>query len=164
MNPLIEYQQPPGAYAFHATNEENVDAIREDGIKHAIDTTSTTSSVEGALRKLGDDSPSPFDRTAITYCGVDAEFTGKMLPSHPDSEIHSHTVAIVVDVQEVIAPMYLADMTLASDLIDYLYGGAGTMLYADTPEEAVERYQESIIPVETPDDIASYADTSLMPN
>jgi hypothetical protein len=74
MNPLIEYQQPPGAYAFHATNEENVDAIREDGIKHAIDTTSTTSSVEGALRKLGDDSPSPFDRTAITYCGVDAKF------------------------------------------------------------------------------------------
>lgn len=77
---------------------------------------------------------------------------------------YSHIVAIVVDVQEVIAPMYLADMTLASDLIDYLYGGAGIMLHADTPEEAVERYQESIIPVETPDDIASYADTSLMPN
>ena len=53
--------------------------------------------------------------------------------------------------------MYLADMTLASDLIDYLYGGAGTMLYADTPEEAVERYQENIIPVETPDQMISRA-------
>lgn len=159
MNPLIEYQQPPGAYAFHTTKQENVDAIRQDGIKHAIDTSSTTSSVEGALRKLGYDSPFPFDQTAVTYCGVDAEFTGEMLPSHPDSELNSHTVAIVVDVQEIIAPMYLADMTLASDLIDYLYGGAGIMLHADTPEEAIEQYRESITPVETPDDIVSHADT-----
>jgi hypothetical protein len=161
MNPLIEYQQPPGAYAFHTTKEENADAIREDGIKHAIDTSSTTSSVERALSKLGYDSPFPFDRTAVTYCGVDAEFTGKMFSSHPGSEIHTNndSVAIVVDVQAIIAPMYLADMTLASDLIDYVYGGAGVMLHADTPEEAVEQYRESIRPVETPDDIASHADT-----
>jgi hypothetical protein len=132
-------------------------STQSERTEHAIDTTSTTSSVEGALRKLGDDSPSPFDRTTITYCGVDAKFAGKMLPSHPDSELYSHTVAIVVAVQEVIAPMYLADMTLASDLIDYLYGGAGIMLHADTPEEAVERYQENIIPVETPDQMISRA-------
>ena len=160
MNPLIEYQQPPGAYAFHTTKEENADAIREDGIKHAIDTSSTTSSVERALSKLGYDSPFPFDRTAVTYCGVDAEFKGKMFSSHPYSDLsHSDSVAIVVDVREIIAPMYLADMTFASDLIDYLYVGAGIMLHADTPEEAVEQYRESITPVETPDDIASHADT-----
>lgn len=32
------------------------------------------------------------------------------------------------------------------------------MLHADTPEQAVENYRDSITPVETPDDIASHAE------
>lgn len=158
MNPLSEYEQPVGAYAFHTTQQENADSIRDQGIKHTADTGSTTSSVETALTELGYDSPFPFDRTAVTYCGVDAAFSGEMLPSHPDSEFASDTVAIVIAVEEITAPMYLADMSLVSDLIDYLHGGAGVMLHADTPDQAVENYRDSITPVETPDDIASHAE------
>jgi|APHM01.1.fsa_nt_gi hypothetical protein len=160
MNPLSEYEHPVGAYVFHTTQQENIDSIREHGIKHTTDASSTTASIETALTELGYDSPFPFDRTAVTYCGVDAEFSGEMLPSHPDSEFNfnSNTVAIVVAVAEVTAPMHLADMSVAGDLIDYLYGGAGVMLHADTPDQVVENYRDSITVVETPDDIASHTE------
>lgn len=157
MNPLSEYEQPVGAYAFHTTQQENADSIREQGIKHTADTESTTSSIEAALTELGYDSPFPFDRTAVTYFHIDAEFTGEMLPSHPESVLNPNKVAIVIAVEEIAAPMYLADMDFASDLIDYLHGGAGVMLHSDTPEQAVENYRDSITAVETPDDIASHA-------
>lgn len=156
MNPLTEYKQPVGAYAFHTTQQENVDSIQEDGIKHTTDAGSTTASVEAALTELGYESPFPFDRTAVTYCGIDAEFSGEMLPSYPDSEFNSNKVAIVIAVEEITAPMYLADMSLVSDLIDYRYGGAGVMLHADTPDQAVENYRDSITAVETPNDIANH--------
>jgi len=156
MNPLTEYEQPVGTYAFHTTQQEHADSIREHGLKHTTDAGSTTSSIETALTELGYDSPFPFDRTAVTYCGVDAEFTSEMLPSHPHSEFNSNTVTIVIEVEEITAPMYLADMSLASDLIDYLHGGADIMLHADTPDQAVENYRDSITAVETPDDIASH--------
>jgi hypothetical protein len=77
MNPLSEYEQPVGAYAFHTTQQENADSIRDQGIKHTAHIGSTTSSIDRALTKLGYNSPFPFDRTAVTYCGVDAEFSGK---------------------------------------------------------------------------------------
>jgi hypothetical protein len=156
MNPLAEYEYPVGAYAFHTTQQKNVDSIQKSGIKHTTDAGSTTSSVEAALTELGYNSPFPFDRTAVTYCGVNAEFSGEMLPSHPDSEFTSNKVAIVIAVAEITVPMYLADMILASDLIDYLHGGADVMLHADTPDQAVEDYRDSITAVGTPDDIASH--------
>jgi hypothetical protein len=156
MNPLSEYEHPVGAYAFHTTQQENAGSIREHGLKHTADAGSTTSSIETVLTELGYDSPFPFDRTAVTYCHIDAAFSGEMLPSHPDSELTSDTVAIVIDVEEITAPMYLADMSLASDLIDYRHGGADIMIHADTPDQAVENYRDSITAVETPRDIASH--------
>jgi hypothetical protein len=68
--------------------------------------------------------------------------------------LNPNNVAIVIAVEEIAAPMYLADVSLASDLIDYLHGGSGAMFHSDTPEQAVENYRDSITAVETPDDIA----------
>lgn len=155
MHPLHEYERPVGVYAFHTTQQENVDSILKHGIKHTTDAGPDTSSIETALTKIGYDSPFPFDRTAVTYCGVDAEFSSEMLPSHSHSELHSNKVAIIIEVEEITSQMYLADMSLVSDLIDYLHGGVGIMLHAETPEQAAERYRDSITTIETPDDIAS---------
>lgn len=83
------------------------------------------------------------------------------LDSQTDTALMPDEVAIVIDVARITAPMYLADMSLISDLIDYLYEGADIMLYADTPGQAVERYRDSITLVETPADVAGYVDTGV---
>jgi hypothetical protein len=159
MNPLAEYAQPVGAYAFHTTQKENVESIRAQGISHTADTEGTTSSVAAVLNDLGYDSPFPFDRSAVVYCGVDADFSAEMLPSQSEHGLTDGLVTVVVAVDAITAPMYVADMSLAGDLLDYRYGGADIMLHADTPDKAVEAYRDSIEAVETPAEIATQAET-----
>jgi len=161
VNPLAEYEEPVGAFAFHQTHPENIDSIRAAGIKHTADPGSNTTTIDTVLTDLGYDSPFPFDRTAATYCHVDAAYVAETLASQTDTALMPDEVAIVIDVARITAPMYLADMSLISDLIDYLYEGADIMLYADTPGQAVERYRDSITLVETPADVAGYVDTGV---
>lgn len=159
MNPLTEYKDPVGAFAFHRTPRENIHSIQAKGIQRVKEPCSNTATIETVLSNLGYDSPFPFDRTNVTYCHVDAEYVAETLPSQTDSDLSSNDVTIVVDITEITAPMYLADMRHASDLIDYLHGGADVMLHADTPEQAVEQYRDSITPVDTPTDIAATVET-----
>ncbi len=161
MNPIAEYKEPVGAFAFHRTPRENIDSIQANGIKHTEDPASNTRTIDTVLSELNYDSPFPFDRTTVTYCHVDAEYVADTLPSRSDSKLSSTDVTIVVDVTQLTAPMFLADMALASDLIDYRYGGADVMLQADTPEQAIEQYRNSITPVDTPADIASHVETGI---
>lgn len=161
MNSLAEYKEPVGAFVFHQTHPENIESIRAAGIKHTTEPGSNSTTIDTVLTDLGYDSPFPFDRTTATYCHVDAAYVAETLPSQTDTALIRDEVAIVIDVARITAPMYLADMSLVSDLIDYLHGGADVMLYADKPDQAVERYRDSITLVETPADIASYVDIGV---
>jgi len=158
MNPLAEYQRPPGAFAFHHTNVDNVSSIRENGITTTQPIGADTSTIDEVLAELGYESPFPFDRTEVTYCYVDSEFTTDCLPSQNDSGLVSDDRAIVVAIEEIAAPMFLANMSHITDLLDYRHVGARIMIHSDTPEEAVERYQESIRAVETQEHIATGAE------
>ena len=62
----------------------------------------------------------------------------------------------VIDLEQITAPMYLADMSIITDLIDYACAGPEIMYHCSTPEEAVAGYHESITAVENISDIASY--------
>ncbi|POG55052.1 hypothetical protein AUR65_011525 [Haloferax marisrubri] len=52
--------------------------------------------------------------------------------------------------------MYLTDMQVVSDLIDYFYGGEDAMLRFDTIKEALAAYRESIQSVDSFSDIYTY--------
>ncbi|EMA15958.1 hypothetical protein [Haloarcula amylolytica] len=68
---------------------------------------------------------------------------------------------VVVDVEKLTTQLYIADMGHVSDLIDYHHVGPHIMMQSDTPEEAIEQYQENITKVETPADIAASLQTDI---
>lgn len=153
MNPLSKYQAPPGAYAFHCTDEENVDSIREDGILRSSGPDHDTSTIDAVLADLGYESPFPFGRTDVTYCHVDPE---DVIPPGDEASTLARDRAVVVDVDCLSAPLYLADMAFISDLIDYRHVGPDIMISADTPERVIDLYRQSIVSVDSREDIVTY--------
>lgn len=152
---LSEYHNSP-QYAFHLTRRENAERIRAEGIRRDAATEPDSSDIIQMLDELGCDDPFPFDRADVTYCHVDAAYVEAVSSSEDAGGLSMDDVVIVVDVTEIDAGMYLADMSIITDLIDYRYAGPDVMMHADTPEEAVERYRESITRVDGPTDIAAY--------
>jgi hypothetical protein len=150
---LSEYKRPPGAYAFHTTSCENVEPILESGVVRQDSDSPGNKDINAVLSEQGFTDPFPFDRSDVIYCHVDATYVEDTQKSLQEHGFNSDEVVIVVSVGAIDAPMYLADMSLVSDLIDYRHAGSGVMMHADTPEEAVQLYKESIVRVEGPDDI-----------
>lgn len=156
VNVLSRYQRA-GEYVFHSTSPECVASIRANGIRHDTGLETDSADIINILDELGYTDPFPFDRREATYCYVDAEYVTETLNSETDdaSVLNTDKAIIVIDATVIDAPMYLADMSVITDLIDYRYAGPEIMLHADTPEEVIELYKESITEVESPETIAS---------
>ena len=152
MGELSEYRQPHGKFAFHETDPENRESIRKHGIQRTEDSGVDITNIDTVLQELGYTDPFPFDRTEATYCHLDVEYIQE---ANEEFGTLISAVTVVVAVDEISAPMYLADMSLISDLIEYLYDGSTVMFHADSPEEIVRRYRKSITPVESVADICA---------
>lgn len=152
MEHLSAYADPPGAYAFHTTAPENVTSILEEGIRSDVELGSDSRNIIKALQELGYTDPFPFDRRGVTYCYTDASYVEELYLQGNDTGLIDDVV-FVVAVDEIDAPMYLANMGYMSDLTNYMYDGP--VICADSPDEAVQLYQDSIVEVTSPDDIGS---------
>jgi hypothetical protein len=95
----------------------------------------------------------------VVYAYVDAEYALGLISEYEgeDGWLASDAVLVVIDLAKVSAPMYVANMSIITDLIDYRYAGSENMMHAETPEQAVELYQQSIEPVSSWSDIEAYS-------
>lgn len=143
-------------YVFHKTPRENAEDIQAEGVRQDVERNVDSTDILAVLDELGYEDPFPFHREAVTYCHIDDEFVANTLQPHSEADLASPDVAIVVDSRKIEATMYLANMGILTDLLDYRYAGAEQMIHGDTPEEVVELYTESIQEVHTPADIDSY--------
>lgn len=146
-----EYKTPDGAYVYHTTDRDNVQSIRKRGLRRDVPPGPDTDTIAKVLQENGYGDRFPFDRNDSVYCHVDWRYVTEiqMSPLMPDE------VIIVVAVEAIEAPTYLANMAIASDLIGYQHGGPGVMIHANTLEEAISKYEESTERVDSPSDIAS---------
>lgn len=152
-----EYRSVP-EYAFHATQRGNLHGIRTDGIRADSPNIDSTTILD-ALDSLGYTDPFPFDRNGATYCYIDGDYAAGTLSEMAETGLATDDALVVVDLNEIDAPMFLADMSHITDLIDYHLVGIDAMLHADTPEEAVESYRRSIARVKNANDVVTYTDT-----
>jgi hypothetical protein len=152
---LSPYSDPPGAYVFHQTYCQNVESILEEGILRGQSGLNTNADIEEVLDDLGFVDPFPFDRSNVTYCHIDRTYVEESYQTLQESAFGSDEVIVVVAVENIDAPMYLADMSVISDLIGYRYSSADAMMYADSPEEVVQLYKESIVEIDGAKAIAS---------
>lgn len=144
--------------AFHSTERENIPSIRENGI-HADLIADDSEMIVDILEELGYDDPFPFDRREVNYAHIDPERVSKRLQRQREEERtgrSSKYVFFAIDMSRVDCPIYLANMSIITDLIDYDVGGARHMMYSDCPEESVEKYRDSISQVRTQEDIEQY--------
>jgi len=107
------------------------------------------------MNELGYSDPFPFSRKNVTYCHIDAEYV-KMIQGWENNSFNANKAVVVIDISKVNHPIYLADMSFITDLIDYKYAGPSNLMHAETPEESIELYKESIQKVNCPKDIQDY--------
>lgn len=146
---LEPYRFPEGRFAFHTTPRENVTSIREDGLQRSTASNSDTELTMEALTSRGYDDPFPFDRTAVVYCHLDASYVEEAHEMF--DEFANEDVVVVVDLDSVSAPLYLADMRAASEFIDHHVAPAATT--TETFDEAVTQYRESIVRLGSIDEV-----------
>ena len=143
-------------YVFHCADPANVESILDAGIEHTRPPGPDTQDAADVINSLASDTHFPFDRTNVVYCYTTPTYVAKTLR---DREHHSDffdDVVLVIDTTKINAPMYLADMSTVSDLLDYYYVDASIMIRYDTPTEALAAYDDSIQRVTSPADIAAY--------
>jgi len=148
---LSTYRVPDGKYAFHTTSPTNIESIHDHGLRRSNPENIDVGNIEFVLDELGYDDPFPFDRSQVIYCHVDPSYVESTL----SMDLAPSDAIVVVDVEKIEAPMYLADMSIISDLIDYRFAGPEAMMHGDSPAEVVQLYRESIVPVNSAADIAS---------
>lgn len=154
---LSKYRDPVGDFAFHSTQRRHVDAILEEGVRGQKQGLGDVGTIEEVLAEVGFEDPFPFDRSTATYCHIDPAYVEETFHSVREPGVASEEVVVVAEVAEVEASIYLADMSVISDLIDYRYFSVDAMIQTDSPEEVVERYKNSIVEVTGPADIAANA-------
>jgi len=123
-------------YVYHSTQSDNVESIQKNGLISGCKNSDSEYIVE-VMNELGYSDPFPFSRKNVTYCHIDAEYV-KMIQGWENNSFN------------------LADMSFITDLIDYKYAGPSNLMHAETPEESIELYKESIQKVNCPKDIQDY--------
>lgn len=151
---LSTYHTPAGAYAFHTTRAENVPSIRDRGLLCQISCNPDTEATIQTISNHDAGDRLPFDRDAVIYCHLNPTYVEETQSALAERGSPNDERVVVVDVSAVTAPMYVADMDLASDLVEANIA-PDSVLVADSPADAIRRYQESIVRVSRPDDIAS---------
>lgn len=139
---LSPYRRPNGRVAFHTTAREHVASIQKDGIRQSAACNSSSKTVTEALAARGYEDPSPFERDAVVYCHLDGDWVEEL--AKISDEFANDDLTVVVDLELVSAPLYLADESAISDLIDH-HVAPNAPTATETFDEAVQRYRESIV-------------------
>lgn len=139
---LEPYRRPNARFAFHTTTRENVASIRRDRIRQSAACNADTETTTEALASRGYEEPFPFERDAVVYCHPDSSYV-KAVSGLFDGFANDEVV-VVVDLNAVSAPLYLTDMTAASELIDH-HVASDAATTTETFDEAVQQYRESIV-------------------
>lgn len=142
-------------FALHITDRDNVASIREDGLKGSNTTNADTDLITEALRTEGHDSPFPFDRTRVVYCHVDP--TAVDWAHRVSTEFANTPAVVVVNLNEVSNPLYLASMSIANEFIDHHVAPAANTA-TQSLDEAVRKYNESIVQLSDTDSVSQHQD------
>lgn len=154
--PRLPQQYYHNRYAFHCANQTDVESILDAGIEHTRPPGTNTKDAADVIDSLDTDTEFPFDRTQAAYCYITPSYVASLLCDRDRQESLIDDAVLVVDTRRITAPMYLADMSAISDLLDSHYVDASIMLRYDTPTEALTAYRDSIQRVSSPVDITTY--------
>lgn len=139
---LSPYRGSQGQFGFHMTARDNADSIRDEGLQGSPTNNSDTELIAEALASQGYDSEFLFDRTEVIYCHLDPS---EVVEAYEiSSKFTNNPVVVVVDLGALSTPLYLADMTVANELIDH-HVAPNAPTATETFDEAVRQYRESII-------------------
>lgn len=155
---LSKYSQPKGRYVFHSTPQDNEQSIRNEGIRHSAEGSSAPTKIVKTLEELEVASTIPFDPRSATYCHILSSDVEKLTDS--ESVFGHEDIIFVVDVEQIDGPMYVSDMSVAGDLMDYQYGGSKILINGDSIEEVVSLYHERLTPVSSWKDVTATLDGS----
>jgi hypothetical protein len=155
---LSQYSQPKGRYVFHSTPKDNEQSILNEGIRHSAEGSSAPPQIVKTLEELEVASTVPFDPRSATYYHILISDVEELIDW--ESEYANEEAIFVVDVDQIDVPMYVSDMSVAGDLMDYQYGGSKILINGDSIEEVVTLYQERLTPVSSWKDIAATLDGS----
>jgi hypothetical protein len=155
---LSTYSQPAGRYVFHGTPQDNEQSIQKDGVQHSAGGSSAPRQIVKTLEELEVASAIQFDPRSATYFHILISDVEELYDREPG--FGKQQVIFVVDVDRICRSMYVSDMAVASDLMDYQYGGSKILMNGDAIEEVVSLYQERLTPVSSWQEIAETLDGS----
>lgn len=112
------------------------------GSSGQLPVTLTLKQPQKALNSRGYHDPFPFDRTSVVYCHPVVSVAEEL--HEIGGELGDDDVIVVVDLKMVSAPLYLADMSAASEFVEYQVAPEIAPM-TDTFTEAIRQYEESIV-------------------
>ncbi len=140
-------------YAYHITSIENSKSIKSEGLKSNYKNKPSSSDIINIMNELGFNNPFKFDRSNVSYFKTNSNCL-KNVQEYVNKDLKKSVV--IINVENIQKPVYIANMSFISDLIDYKYGGSDVMMHADTPQEAIDNYKRSIKEVTSSKDIEGY--------
>jgi hypothetical protein len=152
----------PSEFVFHTTEPEKLSSIRTQGlIPGGGETDGTVAIIQQAIDSLDVDVTLPIDRGEVSYHHIGFEYVNDVYAQPADdTPLSSSPPGIIVTrFDQIDAPTYIGDMGLASDLLDYQLAGEDHLMYADSPEDALKQYAETLVEVTTVDELSEYSRT-----
>jgi hypothetical protein len=123
-----------------------------------VEGSSAPTQIVETLEDLEVASAIPFDPRSVTYCHILSSDVEEFCDW--ETEYSNEEIIFVVDVEQIDAQMYVSDMAVASDLMDYQYGGSKILMNGDSIEEVGSLYQDRLMSVSSWKDIATTLDGS----
>lgn len=91
----------------------------------------------------------------MTYAHIDSEYV-KMVLGWDNSSYSVDESVVIINIEKIDSEMYLADMGIITNLIDYYFVGDNGLEDVESPEEAIQVYQDTIKSVNSAKDIQDY--------
>jgi len=139
-------------YVYHSTTTKHIDDILEKGIT-SKDTNIDSQLILDVLNEFDYNDYFPFCRENVNYFHIDEEIIEYDLNL---KSFNKNSAFIVVDITKINSPIYIADMSIITNLIDYACGGEWLLRDADSVEEAIKLYKQSIYEINSVEDMYKY--------
>ena len=142
---IPDYIASNNKYVYHTTKSDNVESIIENGIKTGK-TNPDSRIISNTLKEYPEVTNLPFDRLDCSYFHINADYINKTRNMMNKKSI------VVVDISKIESDMYISDMSIISDVLDY-------SVMKSIPEfkikNTIEKYQNNIYKINSIDDISN---------
>lgn len=139
-------------YAYHSTQNKYIDSIMKNGIK-SQKKNADSEIIINVLKEKGHENTFPFSRNDVNYCHTDKKY----IKSRLNQKLFGQNYAVVIiNLNKINHPMYIADMSMITNLIDYKCIGNKALNNVENVEKAIELYNESIYKINSLEDIEEY--------